>query len=304
MSWIILCFALLGRQSCAEAFKTVPHQKGVDILHWEDLQERGANTTGMIPSWLRSVPDKPPPRIFTYNVSVDQVISKDIQRFGVWEESITRAICRVAAEARAGNFLDVGANIGAHTLAVVPCFGNQSSIYSVEAVPSNVEHLVASVLANGYKNVVVVPNAVGSPWDPPTIKMEVNKFSKGASRLASNKSTAEWHDETQVKLSTLDAIAEREPGMMKLLYMKMDIEGSEGRALQGAKKLLSKAPPCHVSVELNPVLLERVGSHFNDVVARLEGAGYDTRAIPLGESNTFSVTQRNLQHCLQRLRGS
>lgn len=185
---------------------TDSHRPDADILHWQDIQKRGVNTTGMIPSLVR-VREHDAVRLFTYSPKEDLVISKVIQETGAWETDHVSEICKVL-ESVGGNFLDVGANIGTYTIPLVQCIGNQHTAFAVEAEPGNVEHVMASVLANGYENVVVIPNAVGSPSDPPTIRMGYLRKSKGATMRTENvdmkKSTY-----AEVKLTTLDAIAER-----------------------------------------------------------------------------------------------
>jgi FkbM family methyltransferase len=58
-------------------------------------------------------------------------------------------------------------------------------------------------------------------------------------------------------------------------FIKMDIEGAECRALQGAMKLLTRFRPIIVA-ELNSVCLARDGRKPADIIALLQDAGYES----------------------------
>ena len=45
------------------------------------------------------------------------------------------------------------------------------------------------------------------------------------------------------RITTLDAVWERELGREHIYMIKIDIEGYEARAWEGAKKMLAQAPP-------------------------------------------------------------
>jgi len=89
--------------------------------------------------------------------------------------------------------------------------------------------------------------------------------------------------------------------MRNLLLMKMDIEGNEGRALEGARTLLSTFPPCFVQIELVPRFLAHAGTPIDRVIENLEEAGYNTSLADPVAGGAFLLWQRDLLGCLSRL---
>merc|ERR1712050_493246 len=91
--------------------------------------------------------------------------------------------------------------------------------------------------------------------------------------------------------------------MAKLRAMKMDIEGSEGLALGGARRLLAEAPPCFVMIELSPEWLQLADTPMAAVVQTLSDAGYDMSGVSSNATNvaTYKIQQRDLQRCLERI---
>uniref|UniRef100_A0A7S1SEP2 Methyltransferase FkbM domain-containing protein n=1 Tax=Alexandrium catenella TaxID=2925 RepID=A0A7S1SEP2_ALECA len=237
--------------------------------------------------------------IYTYNKTEDRGISREIQEHGRWEEDTLRYVCDILAS-EDGNYLDVGANIGALTIPLVPCLKGKQ-VFAVEAVPSNAEHIMASVLANQYQGVVVIPNAVGGPSDAPTVTMNVPKHVKGASAVSGNRPVQDLVSQVVVRQTSLDAIAAKEPGMKNLLLMKMDIEGNEGRALEGARTLLATFPPCYIQIELVPRFLKNAGTSIGSVIELLNDAGYNTTFADPVNGNSFLTWQKDLLGCLWRM---
>ncbi len=158
--------------------------------------------------------------------------------------------------------LDLGAHVGgfALTAAALGC-----RVIAVEAAPRQVEVLRAAVLGNGFTQLHVVHAAVGDqggmvdfschgPW---------GHVACAATRMPARRVPA-------VRVEDLLA----EAGWSGVDFVKMDVEGSEVRALHGMANLLRRgdAPPLYF--ESNRHTLAFYGESPESLKALLRGLGY------------------------------
>jgi len=119
--------------------------------------------------------------------------------------------------------VDAGANIGAFTLLAAARVGSAGLVVAVEPEPGNFEVLRRNVETNGLRNVALVRRALLDEAGK-IVRMEDEGVMSRVSDTGSS-----------VETTTLDELA-REYGSPRIL--KMNIEGSEGRALKGAREAL------------------------------------------------------------------
>lgn len=138
------------------------------------------------------------------------------------------------------NVLDVGANIGVHSLFLSKLVGQGGRIISLEPYPPVLEKLKQNIAKNHVDNITVIPVTASDKQD---ILNLVNT-------QADNQGTASlWHDSQQeildqytVHVTTLDAIA-KEQNLEHIALIKMDIQGNEARALLGSRQILRDFQP-------------------------------------------------------------
>jgi len=281
-----------------------PHQEGLKELRSERFLVNS-------PDWKRfslSLPGHADVSIYGYPSDQDNHVSQSIAQSGTWETSQTAELCRdLEAGARAGappNFLDVGANIGAFALPLANCIrdiGKAGAVFAVEAMPEIAKRLKAGVVANSFGNVEIFEYAVGRPEKEDTLRMVEDSTNKGASTVQGNKDGTEYSYSQSVNLTTLDAMMSTSPDMRRLLVAKLDIEGSEGIALQGGEELFSKHPPCTLLIELISEWLYRAGTPGPKVVESLKRFGYDVSSIPRKIKGTYVLRQKDMPGCLARV---
>jgi FkbM family methyltransferase len=127
----------------------------------------------------------------------------------------------------------VGANVGLYA-----CLARARGHFTiaVEPLPSNLKFLYRNLSINELTDVEVFPVGLGAR---PAVR-EIFGFSDVASFVQNWNRGAEIHSE-MVPISTLDIlIGDRFAGQR--LFIKMDIEGYEFEALQGAKLILKRTP--------------------------------------------------------------
>jgi FkbM family methyltransferase len=141
--------------------------------------------------------------------------------------------------------VDVGANVGTICIPAVNR-GLFKSAIAIEAVPYLAEILEKNVFLNGLQDRIQVVNSAAGAKNGQTLSLSVNQSNFGASRVANS------HPEQALRVpsSTLDRLLANSSNVG---LMFMDIEGFEGEALKGARRLFKDCPP--VALEFTPKLL-------------------------------------------------
>lgn len=151
---------------------------------------------------------------------------------------------------------DIGANVGFFTLIASRLVGEDGQVVAFEPLPSNCEAIRENLALNGITNVQVAAVALGDEVGSATLSVY------GAPTLAKLESPGEAEPgpgrrhlrKIEVPVSTIDAQLERFPAPA---LVKMDIEGGEAAALQGAKRLLTDVRPtlvCELHGTAEPVM--------------------------------------------------
>jgi len=163
---------------------------------------------------------------------------------------------------------DLGANFGWFTLVLSKLVGNLGKVYSFEADPSLVNTLRENVKLNNFSNVLIQPIAVSN-------KTGISKFSLNESYDTRNQldSISPSKNTVDVKITSLDEFCIKEK-LEKVDFIKMDIEGSEPKALEGMKKIISENPQLKIITEFNQNAMLSVGSSSEDMINFLHNSGF------------------------------
>lgn len=132
--------------------------------------------------------------------------------------------------------LDVGANIGNHTLFFSRFFAR---IISFEPNPLTVHLLHANVMANGVSNVTIIEAGLSdSNGNLPFVMSEGNL---GEARIVAP-GTAASAGTIPLRIGD-EVVAEQEIGEKRVAFIKIDVEGHELPALRGLAGTLSRYQP-------------------------------------------------------------
>jgi FkbM family methyltransferase len=199
-------------------------------------------------------------------------LSDDVQRhayFGLYDQALTRQLQRILKPG--GVFYDVGANIGFFTLWGARCVGSTGEVHAFEPVPANRQRIEATIAANGLKHVAVNGAAVSDEIGTLTLYLPESVTNSGwASVVPSERRTVA----IDVPTTTLDDYVLGGEGRRMPNLIKIDIEGSEPRALSGMRRMLAAADAPDLIIEVNPYLLGRSDSSPAALVDPLVAAGY------------------------------
>lgn len=197
--------------------------------------------------------------------SASDVLGRLVYFFGVWEPNLTNWISERLAPGDV--FIDVGANIGYHTLLASKRVGNFGKVISIEALPPIFSILQRHLQVNGAGNVRAVNRAA---WD----RESVLTFYTGSDELTVTTTAiaswaAEWNlgNRSQVSAAPLSSILRPEEVKAARL-IKIDVEGAEWHVLSGMSSLMdSFRNDVEIIVEVTPSALEAEGISSDDVLS-------------------------------------
>ena len=206
------------------------------------------------------------------------LIHSRIYIFGVWEPGITWLI---TAHLRAGDtMIDIGANVGVHTLLAAHLVGTAGTVIAIEASPAIFQRLVANLRLNGAAQVQAVNTAVSDKPGRLTVFLAPDGNLGKTTTLGNEASTMGAAHEAEVDAQPLpNILTMAQIGAARLI--KIDVEGAEWRVLQGMRDVLAHglAEDCVVLVEISTRALEALGGSAAGVIGMFQQGGLEPRHI-------------------------
>lgn len=171
----------------------------------------------------------------------DLYIGRSLEAYGEWCEFEVDIFKQIV---RPGDMvLDVGANIGSHTLPLARFVGPSGHVIAIEPQRIVYQTLVANVALNSLTNVQAFLAGIGDHEGeivvPPVDYAREDNF--GALRLDRDYAVGET-----VELATIDSM-----NLPECRFIKIDVEEMEEKVLLGAQRTLAEHRP-YLYVENNP----------------------------------------------------
>ena len=176
----------------------------------------------------------------------DWAVGKHILTHGIYEPHVTQAVRRVLQPGM--SFLDIGANIGYFTLLARSTVGSGGRVYAFEPSSSNCALLQLNLQLNEFDDVEVFPYALANVsrlfvYDHQGSNGTLGELPDNLTGLASR---------TMLRSVVFDQVLSPE----RCDVIKIDVEGAEWMALQGALKTIRRHHPAIFS-EFSPDGLRR-----------------------------------------------
>lgn len=166
-----------------------------------------------------------------YNIN-DIYIGRSLDVYGEYSEGEIELFKQIVQPGHV--VVEVGANIGAHTVFLAKQVGKTGFVMAFEPQRIVFQTLCANVALNSLPNVHCLQNAVGAA--PGMVKIPVLDYAQpnnfGGLALGG------WEVGEQVVVVTLDSF-----NLQRCNFIKMDVEGMEEQALRGAAQTIERLKP-------------------------------------------------------------
>lgn len=187
---------------------------------------------------------------------IDGIVDRPVFYTGTHDTHVMNFLLRVVQE---GNtVVDIGAGIGVYTIPLALKVGPSGHVYAFEALRPNFDLLLRNIELNGLRNISATHAAI---IDVSGI-LEVPIFDERPGGLGSlgNYSLASLSPRRNtISCWSLDDFAARS-GITRIDLLKIDIEGSEVRAVSGMKRLFSDGRVRITCCEFNRYWLQKLGA--------------------------------------------
>jgi FkbM family methyltransferase len=161
--------------------------------------------------------------------------------------------------------VDVGANLGMHTLAMSAATGPGGHVIAIEPQAVALKHLTLNTA--GCTNVSIVPAAAGKTCAPKSVRMCPPVHGNMGATSIDFKGAHGFGELLDVV--TVDSL----PQTKQVSFIKIDVEGYEMQVLQGAATTIRNARPLML-VEIQERCLVQAGTSTAAVMRWLMGQGY------------------------------
>lgn len=218
----------------------------------------------------------------------DKYVSPVLARHGVYEPFLTEL---VANEVRAGDVaVDLGAHVGYYTLLLARLVGPGGRVVALEPDPANFALLKRNVSMNGYAHVSLFPVAAAEGCGRRQLYLSADNA--GDHRLHA---AEEGRPAVGVEAVSVDWLFRDRAGGAD--FVKLDVQGCEGAALDGMTGLVARSPRLKVLLEFWPLGLERAGYGAARLLERLLGWGFRVYEV---DERAGGVRRADPGHLLER----
>jgi len=163
--------------------------------------------------------------------------------------------------------LDIGANIGYYTLIFSRLVGKMGRVYAFEPDPCSYALLKKNVEINECSNVVLLQKAVSNK--SVKIKLYLCEYNSMDHRIYDSHDNRKFVEIDAIKLDDYFKNYHK-----KINFIKMDIQGSEGVAVQGMSYLLKKNKTVKIITEFWPTALKKAKTQPKDFLNSLSKQGF------------------------------
>ncbi len=155
--------------------------------------------------------------------------------------------------------MDIGANVGIHTITMGKAAGPNGKVYAFEPIGFLRKKIEENIWLNNLHNVEIIPSALSNQAGKQEIFFDENDSNLGTASLG--KKSEQTNLEIDIKVG--DEVAQ-ELGISQLDLMKIDVEGFELKVLKGLESTISKLRP-RIIFEFDVNYIKRVEEEGMDV---------------------------------------
>jgi len=213
-----------------------------------------------------------------FDISSSSII-KQLALDGAREVEATNIMEQILQEGQ--NVLDIGANIGYYVLIEAKAIKGKGKVYAIEPEPKNLAILKKNIYLNNYADVVeLFPLAISDKEGK--VRLDISAFSNRHILSSSDKS----NNAIEVSSTTIDLFLRNR---QKPDIIRMDIEGAEYLAINGAKNTLSGSKNLKLFIEIHPKQIRKLGGDSEGLLNTLKELNFKIRAVIFYDRNIRSA---------------
>ena len=211
--------------------------------------------------------------------------SLDLSINGVYGELDTKII---REEIHEGDIvIDVGANIGYYTLIFAQLVGSSGKVFAFEPEPKNFEILKKNIEINNYQNIVAEQKIVSDKSG--IVKLFIAEHGIVGHRINQEKSSQKF---IEVESIILDNYIKKLNLDNKINFIKIDVEGSEPKVLEGTKEIIKKSNQLKIFTEFNREVVKEYGIEPKEMIDLFYRNGFKIY-LPNYKENKINLTNVN-----------
>lgn len=226
---------------------------------------------------------------FKFAGNTNDLVSRYIYFFGVWEPAITKWVSRLPLAGR--TVIDIGGHLGWYSLLASKLVGPKGRVVSIEASPVNFKGLQHNVAINNFSNIRLVNSAA---WDS-VCELDLHFPSKGGTGMGTvvdsfmnshaEKSSVEYDTIVKVRAAPASSLIDRVEAKSAAL-VKIDVEGAEPQVLAGLGASFDLFPQdVRILTEYSPEGVGPCGSNY--LTEHLTRRGFQAYVIPNPYSSDY-----------------
>jgi FkbM family methyltransferase len=169
---------------------------------------------------------------FMLYLTTDRYIGQSLDRYGEFSEGESEVFAQLIQPG--STVLEVGANIGSHTILLARSAGDKGIVHAFEPQRTIHQILCANVALNGIRNVHTHQTAVGRTPGSITVPQLDNNAVNNFGGLA----LGHWTQGEQVPVITIDSL-----NLANCHFLKIDVEGMESDVIAGAEQTIRRFLP-------------------------------------------------------------
>jgi FkbM family methyltransferase len=199
----------------------------------------------------------------TYELNLNELIDRSIYFKGCFEPMATAVMYKYVKFGM--TVLDIGANIGCHTLLYAKLVGRSGKVIAFEPMKWAIAKLKRNMELNDFSNIIVEKVALSDVNDKRSVYFR-------SSYTLDDDSAPESEVNEDVNFMTLDTYVESRR-LNKIDFIKLDVDGFESKVIRGGLKTIRKFKPV-IIMELGKYTLTEHGDSAERLIDLLSGVGY------------------------------
>jgi len=226
----------------------------------------------------------------------DSDVSNQIREYGLYEDEKLEIQTFEKYIKKGMTVLDLGANVGFYTMLSRSLVRENGRVFAFEPSSRNANLIRASIEENSFTNVKVIEAAVSDEIGVSKLHLSPNLNSGHSLLNLDFKYDKNWEGEktADVKVITIDDYLEKKVGDFKVDFIKMDIEGSEFRAIKGMKRVFDANEHLILISEFWPNGFLKNNKNPKDYLEMLAGLNFTINHIDELQGKVYPVSAKQL----------